>query len=313
MDDRVKTPKKNGAILELIEKSTPDSAPGHPGSQDNLNRIFMDLYNDRKLVETDDFSDYIDRVKSVYSDGKFSYLISNISTLIIGLYDQSPERFEMFTINLNKLNDTIRKTDGCNEIAAFFERLYEDFKVQTTTLAYIVGMKKKIEFFTFDADERIRRINKKTKTLEEFQTQFNKKVDDKLGALLTQSVTILGIFAAFVFVFTGGFDILGHMADSLNTPFRCRYLLSLLITGFVMYNTIFGLIYCISKISGRSMAATCRFKDKRSRDCPCSKNCWQIRRLFHNYPFFFWVNVVILFAMAAVFILWLMHKALGFV
>ena len=97
-------------------------------------------------------------------------------------------------------------------------------------------------------------------------------------------------------------DLKLGLSDIYNMYMR-NMLLYLLIIGFVVFNTLFMLMYAISKIADHSIAVLCK-----DRDCTtCTENHRAITRLFRKYPYILIFDLIIIVAIALVyfFIKWM--------
>ena len=110
--------------------------------------------------------------------------------------------------------------------------------------------------------------------------------------------------------FVGGSSILGSAFDNLAL-FQDRIWLlfaMLLLVGFVLFNTVFVLLYIVSKVAGKNIAVTCKFKNikciscsdqKENAICQCKEkeSCSGIVRFWRRYPYALAINVILVLGM----------------
>lgn len=146
------------------------------------------------------------------------------------------------------------------------------------------------------------------------------KIDDKLENNKISSITTLTIFSAVVLAFSGGITfeagIFKGMAQS--SPYRLVFTIAL--TGFVLFNTVFSLLYLVGKMAGKTISTRCKYMSmnsdfpdatRRCGDGYCQKECNSINlfcRILHKYSYIFVINVILLWVMYADFILWLFKR-----
>lgn len=126
-------------------------------------------------------------------------------------------------------------------------------------------------------------IKKATKAMKDSEDAVKKarKISAKVKEFNTQSITILSIFTAVVFAFTGGFTMLGSAFSNLIGISRNESLLLIalvLIVGCILLNVIYFLIYFIGRISDIRIGVDCSLdcdncseKKKNGRSCGWKK------------------------------------------
>lgn len=136
------------------------------------------------------------------------------------------------------------------------------------------------------------------KTLQETK-ELAKMVQDDRKNTSVQAVTVISIFTGIAMAFFGGFSMLSGALTSLkhNGDYIHLAIISL-ITGFVMFNTIYALICAAGRLSGSSLTS----KDHEScLDCKnnidsCNEKKWHKRssKFSRKYPYAFAINLIIL-------------------
>lgn len=132
----------------------------------------------------------------------------------------------------------------------------------------------------------------------------------KAGSLQNDVISVLGIFSAIALAVTGGLTFTTSSISSLHkieSPYRLY--MTLIIVGFVLCNLIFGLMYCIGKLTGKTVLSPCKCNTEKNGNCDPKKGCSVLKKVRKRLPFCFFVNVV--FAIIAVIILvaWIFDAA----
>lgn len=142
------------------------------------------------------------------------------------------------------------------------------------------------------------------------------KLDEKLENNKISSITTLTIFSAVVLAFSGGITfeagIFKGMAES--SPYRIVFIIAL--TGFILFNTIFELLYLVGKMAGKKIDGSCKYNINNekffdsARKCGegyCKKECTKVSffcKILHRHLYAFIVNVILLAIMYEDFIFW---------
>lgn len=159
-------------------------------------------------------------------------------------------------------------------------------------------------------------INAMRPTVAQAQKQLD-NLDEKLESNKISSITTLTIFSAVILAFSGGITfesgIFKGMAES--SPYRLVFTLAL--SGFILFNTIFALLYLVGKMAGKRISTKCKYlangNDNYNQcqacgDGYCTKECAEVSiacRIFHKYSYVFVINIVLLYILYADFFLWL--------
>ncbi len=118
-----------------------------------------------------------------------------------------------------------------------------------------------------------------------------KQADDlqeKVSGFHAQSITILGIFAGLVITFSAVIQFTSSGLTNITNVNASKLCLFVSLTFFFLFNITFLLLYCISKISGNSIAVRCR-----GRRCDACLDCeGLLKRCSMKYPYIVCFNAV---------------------
>ncbi len=137
-------------------------------------------------------------------------------------------------------------------------------------------------------------------------------LDNKLENNKISSITALTIFSAVVLAFSGGITFVSGVFQGISdvSPYRLVFIVSLI--GFILFNTIFSLLFMVGKITGKSISTKCKYltNSKLCIECGdgfCSKQYARssvLCKIWHKYSYVLSINMVLLLFMYIVFVLW---------
>lgn len=221
---------------------------------------------------------------------------SELTHDIFSIDDQIRSRIHT---NLEKLMEYVDEKGIDNKIVENVIRIWDHFnlatlQVETIHKTFDEGIKK----LNKQTDEVVDTIKKQEDNVGKLKKDIKKTYEEtskKLSSAQTDSITILGIFAAIVFVFSGGIELLGSALTGLESAPFFKSAFFVLLCGFVVVNAIFMLLYIIAKMTEKNIYASCK-----TETCTCEKRCKPLERVKKRLPYVYWLNVVILIAMIVV-------------
>lgn len=152
-------------------------------------------------------------------------------------------------------------------------------------------------------EHKIEDIVSRTTKLNKGVQEATQKLDDaskKAASMQTELIAVLSIFAGIVFTFSGGLTLLGSVMTSINeAEYYEIVVLTAIICGMVIFNTIFLLMYLVGKITERNIYAGCKTKD-----CSCSKPCIGITKVRKRLPYVFYFDLLCVCGIIIDIIIW---------
>lgn len=137
--------------------------------------------------------------------------------------------------------------------------------------------------------------------IEEAQTKLEhakkdaEKARKKVNKAQTDILAILSVFAAVILAFMGGMTFLSGAMSSISETRVYKFVIACCICGFIIFNTIFLLLYIVSKIIEKPIYARCK-----SLDCTCDPRCCALNRVRKRLPYVFYFNICILILLLSV-------------
>lgn len=278
-------------------------------------------------IEERDLDTWVNKFEVIYEDD-FRHNYSDFFPILLQVFDEKTDSNSEFLSNniemiRNKMEDHINEGAG-NKRSLYnkFNRLSEHINLQISQLNYYKAQEAKLVSITHNANELESAKNawteakkEMTKTMRKMITAMGKmetKIElasNKADSMGTQLVTVLGIFAAIVLAFSGGLSILGNAMVAVAEAEIVIYKLAFicLLTGLILFNIIFMLMYFVAKIIGKSIYAECKVKDCR---CEEGKNdkCKAIHKVKRRLPYVFYFNTVVVVLMVADIVVWELLK-----
>lgn len=232
------------------------------------------------------YSEFFSVVASIYqADNNFDVQIlqQNIMLLKVELDKDLQERTNIFKEARNsilKLFDHITL-----EIYRFDnnERLLEQVKSAKQGIEYY---KSEIESLKKSLHETQNVVSNVEKVNEEHRQHFSK--------LQGETISVISIFAAVTLAFSGGISYLSSAISAIHNSPILKLLLTILICGFVLFNTIFILLYVVAKMIDKKVFMTCNSQE--CSDCKENKKkpCSGLKKLKKCFPYLFWIDVILL-------------------
>ena len=241
----------------------------------------------KKMFEESDIRDISLQLMETYK-GDFRHSYSGFFPLIqkISGSDQQ-ESLDYLGDNLEGIRNYIERDfiSGKKE----FEDIYDQLNKLCDHLTLEIG---RWNYYS-QYEQKLDDINTRTTSLNENMdgaTRELRKASKQAASIQTELIAVLSIFAAIVVTFSGGFTFLGGVMTSRgNVKDYEVAILTAIICGMVIFNTIFLLMYLVGKITERNIYAKCK-----TQDCSCRDKCGGLKRLKKRLPYIFYFNIVAL-------------------
>lgn len=258
--------------------------------QNELNALVRELSN--ATIGEEDCEVYLNRFAQIYRDG-FHHQYSAFHPVLQQIMASSAADYEVsefLTANLNMISKYIADREYSDvsadnrihqPINASIYKLCDHINLELTRINEQRNQESRLQ-------ELYVKIGDAQTKLERAKTDAE-KARKKVNRAQTDILAILSVFAAVILAFMGGMTFLSGAMSSISETRVYKFVIACCICGFIIFNTIFLLLYIVSKIIEKPIYARCK-----SLDCTCDPRCCALNRVRKRLPYVFYFNVCIL-------------------
>lgn len=264
--------------------------------QNELNDLVRELSN--ATIGEEDCEVYLNRFAQIYRDG-FHHQYSAFHPVLQQIMASSAADYEVsefLTANLNMISKYIADREHLDasvdnrshqSINASIYKLCDHINLELTRINEQRNQESRLQ-------ELYVKIGDAQTKLERAKTDAE-KARKKVNRAQTDILAILSVFAAVILAFMGGMTFLSGAMSSISETRVYKFVIACCICGFIIFNTIFLLLYIVSKIIEKPIYARCK-----SLDCTCDPRCCALNRVRKRLPYVFYFNVCILVLLLSV-------------
>lgn len=314
--------EKTAELLNLMEVLCDANFAKNSSDIDNwifkLNRIYANEYRHA-------YSDIFFKLQQIISQSSNSEVLDilgeNLNVLgsridILAAKNSEDANYKNTAFGYKKFSDHIKLEIGrYNFIKSYFSSKQSDKEIAPVSERTLTEITPKLTGLEKAIDDMRPTVTKAQKIAEQADRQLS-GLDEKLENNKISSITTLTIFSAVILAFSGGITfeagIFNGMANS--TPYRLVFTIGL--TGFILFNTIFALLYLVGKMAGKRISTKCKYLSfeenegakKACGDGYCIKSCSEVTvacKILHKYSYVFVINCVLIYTLYSDFFLWL--------
>lgn len=274
--------------------------------QEQLKKILLDMasscMDDKKIREK------AINLRTLYTGG-FRHSYADFFPLIVDISkEETTYSLDYLSNNLIALRELVESSyiEGEKEFSALYQPL-------TKLIDHINLEIGRYSYYSI-SEQRVKDLETKNSVLQNNLLNATNELnlaEKRLSALQTELISVLSIFAAIVLAFAGGLTLLGNSFSNLETVAFFKILFFTLLCGFILFNTIYVLVYLIGKLTGKNISAKCRKSNVSCDDC--STKCLGINKIRLTLPYLFWINAVILALILLDGIVWLLDIYLNII
>lgn len=268
--------------------------------QERLNNEIFKLAERMLDFQGEEHIAVIGKLQLIYKD-QFKHSYSDFFPVLSKIYDKSTKYYvEFLSANLETIRNCLEVdySDGKHQ----YGDIYNPFTKLCDHLNLQIGMLNTLSETESRSNDAVKMMKKVNEKLEQSTVDL-KKANKKANSLQTELITVLSIFAAIVVTFSGGFTFLGSVMTSIkDVTYFESVALAAMICGAVIFNTIFLMMYMVSKITERNIYAKCL-----SEECSCDSNnikCSDIRKIRKRLPYVFYFNLAMIIGIIIDIIIW---------
>lgn len=264
--------------------------------QSELEEVILQL--SLKLLQEEGIRHSALRLLEIYK-GDFRHSYSNFFPMILEISKTSNEySLESLSENMESIRQYIEKdhilgNDEFKEIHDQIYKLCDHLNLEIGRWNYYSQYEQKIDDITS-------KTLATTKDLQKAEEKL-KAASEQAGSIQTELIAVLSVFAAIVITFSGGFSIFGNIMASIGEAKHYEMVvLTAIICSLALFDTIFLLMYLVSKIIDRNIYAKCQ-----TEDCSCENiRCSGITKIRRRLPYVFYFNAIGLFGILIDCIVW---------
>ena len=224
------------------------------------------------------------KLLDIYSGG-FRHSYSGFFPLILEFSkDDNPYNLDYLSNNLESVRDYVEKdyVSGEQEFKGIYDQLFklcDHLNLEIGRWNYYSHNDQKIESIITRTTDLNGELSAARVELE--------KASNQASSMQTEVIAVLSIFAGIAFVFSGGLSFLGSAISSIaGAEHYEAVILTAIICGIVIFNTIFLLMYLVGKITNRNIYARCE-----TEECTCEKRCYGLKKIRKRLPYVYWFNL----------------------
>lgn len=255
--------------------------------ENQLKDLIRELSN--KAIDEESCEEITRRFAAIY-EGGFRHRYSVFHPLlqeIMASSDAEQGVSEFLTVNLNTISAYIENkyiNNGQGEHTKIYRPIYklcDHINLEMTRINEQRTQESRLQ-------ELYARIGAAQTKLKRAKVDAE-KARKKVSKAQTDMLAILSVFSAVILAFMGGMTFLGGAMSSISETRIYKFVIACCICGFIIFNTIFLLLYIISKIIEKPIYARCE-----SLDCTCDHGkpkCGALNRVRKRLPYVFYFNV----------------------
>jgi hypothetical protein len=269
--------------------------------QQRLSDCIYDLSREPLDKEKGEHIEVVKSLKMIYQDG-FKHSYSDFFPVLLKIFEENNEFDKNYlTNNLELIRELLEEdfSKGRKEYQDIYSqviKLCDHLNLQIGEMEYFSRTQEMVK----DASTELKQAGEDLRSARDELGITNKHA----ATLQTELITVLGIFAAIIMTFSGGFSLLGSVMSAINDAKDYEMIiLATIICGMVMFDTLFLMMYLIGKLTERNIYARCR-----TVDCSCTSDekCSGLQRIRKRLPYVFYFNVLCLIGIAIDCAVWLL-------
>lgn len=258
--------------------------------QKSLCEIILEL--SKKVLAEDEYTAYLDHLNVLYTND-FKHQYSDFFPTILNVLDNNNDyNIEYLSNNLDALNTYL------DELASKGNKTYENVYLPFTKLCDHLDLQirqtnyyeRMLEKSSGERQELLNAKQELQNAITELGTANNKigEATQRADSMQTQLISILSIFAAIIITFSGSFTFLGSSVSAISVAkYEESVIAAAIICGMFLFNTIFLLMYFVSKLTGRNIYAGCI-----TENCTgCTEKCKGFKKITKRMPYILCFNI----------------------
>lgn len=263
-----------------------------------ISKFIRDLNQD--ILSKNDIKQRINLLLEEVYNGEYRHSYAMIAGILVEIKISSNDKTEVFTClseNLQVVKEIVDENLEYDSRLVKINKLYDHITLEITRFNYldqVVGKQ----------SDLINKVMDQRRLFDETTEKLNKDLKD-VESLKPEIISIIGIFSAITLAFIGGMTFTSSTLTSINEASAYKVIFISSICGIVIFNTIFCLIYIISKMINKNIFSRC---SKSNNDCLtgiCNENCFAYKKIQYRLPYVYWINFILISILCLDFVAWL--------
>lgn len=269
--------------------------------EDTINWI-IEFYLLKDRHRYSEVAKYINE-KSINDEQIISFILMNLEMII----DYCQGNPEILNEQIISIKDGTKHEDSkldCNKLIEKLHKLNDHVELELDRIQFSVKREREV---------RVRMVDDLNNTLRNAQNDMISTANNIEAKLNNTVISVLGIFSAIIIAFFGGLNVLANILTYLPNSDISIYRLVFIscLTGIIVFNIVFMLLYFISRMLDKDMGGFCGFniiiKYEESTEL-IPRLYYRLKIIMKRHPMMFWFNSLIVFIMTSTFIVWLISK-----
>ena len=268
------------------------------GRQERLSQIILEL--SEKMLDKTEYELYLNRLNSLYKENYKHQYSDFFPTILKVLEADNAYSIDFLSNNLDALGTYLDEQVLNGNMK--YENMYDQFTKLCDHLDLQIRQTNYYHSMIEKSGDAKQELQSSITQLE----NANKRIDEatqRADTMQTQLISILSIFAAIIITFSGSFTFLGSSVVAISTAeYQESVIAAAIICGIFLFNTVFLLMYFVSKLTGRSIYVECVKQDCRE----CEEACGGLKKIMKRMPYVFFLNIIAIGGIIVDLIVWLL-------
>lgn len=274
--------------------------------QEKLNQKLFEL-SITKLDSKEDIQEVLKFFQSEIYNEDFRHSYSAFLFVVTKIHEGGDYQEWILKENLEGIKKEIFNNYGFQDIYSPIMKLCDHISLELGRVEYNAQILSQIEDYKSKVEEYKKLFSETSEKVKEAQgaleitkktladsQETQREALEKISKLQGETIGVISIFAAVTLAFSGGISYLSSAISARHNSPILKLLLTILICGFVLFNSIFILLYVVAKMIDKKVFMTCNSRDcldcKERRKKPCSG----LKKLKKSFPYLFWIDAILL-------------------
>lgn len=265
------------------------------------------LYNlSDKVLTNDELIEVSNDLEKIYK-GEYRHSYSSLFSTVEEISAIKEYSMENLLQNLEGLKSVSTKQKFSSKVKKSIYKFYDHIMLEVLRLIHYEQMERNMQAMKNQIATDTELIEQYSEELKTTKTQLNEAKEDLDKArkdtknFQAEIIGIISIFSAITLAFSGGLSYLSSAISAVHNSPILKLVVTILICGFVLFNTIFILLYVVARIIDKDIffrcnSNACKGCTKAEKDRSCSF----VAKIRKCLPYLFWVDIILILAILIV-------------